>query len=297
VQIQSSVVPKKNEKPKEEMWISRLISRGNESRLVSRKSNETEHAKAESIQKSKPPATADTATNQAIAEASLSTNSHTAAAKKTPQTKTPRWMSYFTKYQTLLIISTSLVWLIIGLYGKYRRKAHRREVATEAATEAPATGSDGLGKPPPLPDISHDFAGSIASMSLGSVAQFLNSDNKTGTLLVKDKSHAEIGTLVFIKGQLIDAKSPDKRGTNAFYKILRNKEGFFSFLCEEPKNVEQTIMQDIISLLLNAHQIMDEELTPPVQESLVTPTAACDANTSHQATPKTATKLKLHGNR
>ena len=238
-------------------------------------------AKAESVWKSEPPATAGAATNKAAVATSLSTNSQTAEAKKTPQTGTPGLMSNFTKYQTLLIISVSLVLFIIGLYWKIRRMAPRREVAPDAAAATLAAGADGSGKPPPLPVSSNDFSGSIASMSLGSVTQFLNSDKETGTLLVKDKSNDEIGILVFIKGEIIDAKSPDKRGIDALYEILRNKEGVFSFLREEPKNVEKTITQGTISLLLDAHRIMDEEYLPPVPPS----------------DPKATAKIKLHGSR
>jgi hypothetical protein len=173
------------------------------------------------------------------------------------------------------------VLFIIGLYWKSRRRALQREVAPNAAAKSLAAGADGSGKPPPLPVSSNDFSGSIASMSLGSVTQFLNSDKETGTLLVKDKSNNEIGILVFIKGEIIDAKSPDKRGIDALYEILRNKEGVFSFLREEPKNMEKTITQGTISLLLDAHRIMDEEYPPPVPPS----------------DPKATTKIKLHGSR
>jgi hypothetical protein len=241
-------------------------------------------AKAESVQKSEPPVTAGAATNKAMAAASASTNSQTVAAKKMPRTGTRGLMSEARKYRIFILISASLVLLVFGLYGesRRRRKTRLRGVAMKAAAEAPAAGVDGSGEPPPIPGASNDFSGSIASMSLGSVTQLLNSHKETGTLLVKDKSNAEIGTLVFVKGEIVDAKSPDKRGIDALYGILRNKEGFFSFLRKEPENVEKTITQGIISLLLDAHRIMDEEHVSPI---LAPP-----------ATPRAATKFKLHGN-
>lgn len=233
-------------------------------------------ASSVSAQKLEPP---NAVTNETMAAAP--SYGH-AVAKQTPRNGT-LGLSNFTKYQTSIIISVSLVLFIIGLYWETRRKTLRRDGATKKAVAERVVVGNSVKPPPPLRDSSNDFSGSISSMSLGSVTQFLNSDKETGTLFVKDKNNVEIGTLAFIQGEIIDAKSSNKRGIDALYEILRNKEGFFSFLREkQPKSTEKTITQGTISLLLDAHRIMDEEHMPPIPAS--------------PAVSKAAVKLRLHGN-
>lgn len=288
---QSTATAGKDEKNKGEGFFNRFFSQSDKSGPV------VEKPKPPAVAGAEPPVTAGIATDTTIAAASLSTNVQSTAAETGAQAKTPGLMAGLTKYQTPIIIVVALVLFIIGLFWEVRRKARQRELAMEAAAKASDAAADGSGKPPVVPGSSNDFSGSIASMSLGSVTQFLNSDKETGMLHVKDKSNAELGTLVFIKGEIIDARSPNKRGIDALYEVLRNKEGFFSFLREEPKNVEKTITQGTISILLDAHRIMDEEHMPPVPVPPPVPTSANAAKASHPAAPKTATRLKLHGNR
>jgi hypothetical protein len=296
-QIPSSAVPEKKEKSKDRKILGQLVSRGDKSDTIGEKPLEAVGAKAESIQQSKPLASAGVASNTTVPAASSSAGSQTAASKKTPPTNTSGWMTHFTKYQTPFLISVSLVLFIIGLCWESRRKARRRQVATKASTDALPASADVAGKPPPIPSSSNDFSGSIASRSLSSVAQSLNSDKETGTLLVKDNNNTEIGTLVFVRGEIIDAKSLDKRGIDAFYNVLRNKEGFFSFLREKPKNVEKMIKQDILSLLMDAHLMMDKEQMPSLPTSSTAPSTPPGAKDSNPPTAKATTRLKLHGNR
>jgi hypothetical protein len=290
----STVTPGKDESNAGNGFFTRLFSRSDNVDTAAEKPKEPGVAKSEPVQKATPTA-AGAATSTAIAAASLSTNAQTTTAAAGPQAKTTSATARFVKYQTPIIIVAALVLFVVGLFWERQRKARKREIEMEAAAKALADAADVSNKPPPIASSSNDFSGSIASMSLGSVTQFLNSDKETGTLHVKDKTNAELGTLVFIKGEIIDAKSPNRRGIDALYEVLRNKEGFFSFLREEPKGVEKTITQGTISLLLDAHRIMDEEHMPPVPAPPPVPTSPA-AKASHPA-PKTATRLKLHGNR
>ena len=217
------------------------------------------------------------------------------AGTLTSQTNPPSASTSTRKGHTPIFVFLALAVFIVGLFWERRRKEHERARAIEAAAKTLAATADNASGPPPIPTTLNDFSGSIASMSLGSVTQFLNSDKETGTLFVRDKGNAELGTLVFIKGEIVDAKSLTKRGLDALHEILRNKEGFFSFLREEPKDVETTITTGTISVLLDAHRMMDEELkesTPPTPP----PTPAPAPKASRLAV-KSAAKLKLHGNR
>jgi hypothetical protein len=256
---------------------------------------DTSAAKTQSVQKSTT-AAGTIATNAAIAKAPLTTNAPATSEGKGAKAPTSGLMASVARYQTPAIIMAAIVLFIVGLFWESRRKVRNREIAMAEAAKALGVAADGSGTPPPIPGTANDFSGSIASMSLGSVTQFLNSDKETGILHVKDKSNAELGTLVFIKGEIVDAKSPKKRGIDALYEILRNKEGFFSFLREEPKEVEKTITTGTISLLLDAHRIMDEEFKPAAPTPPPVPKTPAPAKTSRPATPKAVTKLKLHGN-
>ena len=276
----STVTSGKDEKNKEESFFGRLFSRSEA---------DTSAAKPESSLKATPAAAV-------AATASLPTNAQAIAAGARPRAKTPGVMARSAKIQTPIIIVTALVLFVVGLFWENHRKARLRNLAMEEAAKALKATADESGTPPIIQGSSNDFSGSISSMSLGSVTQFLNSDKETGMLYVKDKNNVELGILVFVKGEIIDAKSPDKRGIDALYAVLRNKEGFFSFLREDPKNVEKTITQGTISILLDAHRIMDEEHMPPVPTPPPAPTLTPAARVaSRQNAPKTATRLKLHG--
>lgn len=128
------------------------------------------------------------------------------------------------------------------------------QIAEEQAEEAEVIGD--------LVLPSADFTGSLGSMSLGSLTQFLNSDKETGILSITDTRNSEIGNMLFVQGEIYDARSPGKRGVDAVYDLLRNREGSFRFTREVVPTTERTIEQGTISLLLDAHRIMDEEETP-----------------------------------
>ncbi len=197
----------------------------------------------------------------------------------------------FSMYKIPVLAGASLLVLVGALLLKRREKNARPETEGKTPGDTVTAGATSTST---TPGTLNDFSGSIASMSLGSVTQFLNSDKETGTLVIRDKDNAELGTLIFIKGEIVDARSPKNRGLDALYEVLRHKEGFFSFLREEPTNVEKTITQGTISLLLEAHRIMDEEVSPTSPSPPLPPAAAPKPRL---AAPKPVTKLKLHGNR
>ena len=69
--------------------------------------------------------------------------------------------------------------------------------------------------------------------------------------------------MVFVKGEIFDAKTPTRRGVPAVYDIMRCKEGFFTFARGDHSNAERTILEGTITMLLEAHRIMDEEGPKP----------------------------------
>jgi len=175
------------------------------------------------------------------------------------------------KQGTLIVIVTVALILffififIIGLRHAVLRKANRTKLKNLSLMEQ----SPALPQPEPInlgdsngnddDGVSADFSGSIASMSLGAVTQFLNSDKESGTLSITEDDKTAIGTILFNEGEIVDARSGTRRGVDAVYELLRNQEGLFAFSREDLGDFEQTVKQGTISLLLDAHRIMDEE--------------------------------------
>lgn len=162
-------------------------------------------------------------------------------------------------YPSLAMILVLLAVISAGLYLNHRRR--RKSAPAPAAEAAP-------GPLPPEPeaptgvseeDGHGDFSGSISSVPLSSVAQFLNANKETGMLDVKDPSGAHVGALIFMAGNILDAHAKGKRGVGAVYDILRKKEGSFAFVRTQELPRQQTIHENTITLLLNANKQMDEE--------------------------------------
>lgn len=107
---------------------------------------------------------------------------------------------------------------------------------------------------PPVPD----FSGSLSSMSLGSVIQFLNSDKETGTLTVLSNEHQPVGTVDFLSGEIVNARTNGEEGVPAVHRLLANAEGHFAFVRSKNPNFQRKIAEPTMSLLLEAHRLRDE---------------------------------------
>jgi hypothetical protein len=169
----------------------------------------------------------------------------------------------------IIIIMLFIIIIFVLLHVKRRLKVKKEKApalqedeATMAAEAEPLPlGSDAS-------DTEVDMSGHIAASSLGDVAQFLNAGKETGVLGIKDEAGQEEGTMVFEKGELIDAQSPGHRGVEAVYDLLRHKEGFFSFVRHaEDSGWDRTINQGTISLLLDVYRVIDEEMSGMTGES------------------------------
>lgn len=95
---------------------------------------------------------------------------------------------------------------------------------------------------PPEPALS----GNLADQNLAQIIQYLNTNAKTGELIVKGK--AREGIIAFDKGQIVSAQSGDRNGVTAIYAVARERSGSFSFKVSDsvgmrPKNVTEPVMQ------------------------------------------------------
>ena len=96
-------------------------------------------------------------------------------------------------------------------------------------------------------------------MSLGSLAQLLYTERETGVLTILDDQKHPAGTMIFIKGDLVDAKTPTLRGTEAVYAIVRLKTGSFSFKRGPGIGSQRTIQESTMPLILDAYRRNDEQ--------------------------------------
>jgi hypothetical protein len=107
-----------------------------------------------------------------------------------------------------------------------------------------------------------EFAGSLDTFSMGDLIQFVHSTTKTGALEIQCEGLAAPINLVFELGEIIDATCDGKRGEDAVYAICRIKKGSYTFSKEARDGISKSVNKSTMSLLLDAHRIMDEEGSP-----------------------------------
>jgi hypothetical protein len=79
----------------------------------------------------------------------------------------------------------------------------------------------------PLPQHEPALAGSLSDQNLAQIIQYLNTNSKTGELVVRGKNRE--GIIAFDKGLIVSAQSADRNGVVAIYAVARERSGSFSF--------------------------------------------------------------------
>ncbi len=104
-----------------------------------------------------------------------------------------------------------------------------------------------------------DSQGHIKGITLGTFLQFLEMEGKTCTLTVI--SHERIGSLYFLEGELINAKSETKEGEQAAYEIIGwdETEVEINYSCG---NKTKTITSPLSFVLMESCKIKDEASKP-----------------------------------
>lgn len=107
-----------------------------------------------------------------------------------------------------------------------------------------------------LVEVQDGVTGRLAMMSLGELAQSLNASARTGRLLLSQGAIS--GTVLFEKGVIYDVACGNLKREDAFYSLMRWKDGQFRF---EPGAVSTTGMQplDAMSMLMEGMRRQDEE--------------------------------------
>ncbi len=115
-------------------------------------------------------------------------------------------------------------------------------------------------------EFSTGMVGKISDMPPSELLQTLNTNQKTGILTLQlSKGPAN---LVFREGGLISAEYDDKEREEAFYEILKEKEGRFKFTQELPAEVtEADEIGEFMWLLMEGVRRMDEEEAESCEET------------------------------
>ncbi len=156
----------------------------------------------------------------------------------------------------LATLFTSLAYL-------HMRRLRHRLVSPPAGAgrqaERPGDAADGL-------------SGSLETVSLATVLQMLCSDRETGRLAVAGPGTTGESSLWIEEGRVRHADADGATGIEAAHRILRLRAGRFRFEAVETPLAEQTIDEDLVTLLIESQRRFDEaEAGRPEPESSVEP--------------------------
>ena len=136
-------------------------------------------------------------------------------------------------------------------YSRFARPALERTYAPPAPPAA---------RPPlRLPALS-ELKGSLSAIPMGAVLQMLGAESATGVLHMEQEDGGTLGQLVLVEGRILDASARGQRGRDAFFDLFSHRKGAFRFSVESSAASQVTIQEDMVSLLLEAHRRMDEEM-------------------------------------
>ncbi|MCP4106812.1 MAG: cyclic nucleotide-binding domain-containing protein [Desulfobacteraceae bacterium] len=109
---------------------------------------------------------------------------------------------------------------------------------------------------------SEEFAsgmtGKLSEMPPAELFQTLNVNQKTGVLTLKLPK--ESAYLSFREGELVSARYREKEGENAFFELLKKREGRFKFIPGlSPEEMEASEIGDFMHLLMEGLRKIDED--------------------------------------
>ncbi len=105
------------------------------------------------------------------------------------------------------------------------------------------------------------LSGSLAFLNLGEVLQLLGQNGSTGILKLTTRFAPEPGWVYFSGGNPIHALNAELEGLEAAYSLFGWSEGTFVFT-EEPPNVERTITNSRMEIILDGFRMLDDGEIP-----------------------------------
>lgn len=104
----------------------------------------------------------------------------------------------------------------------------------------------------------HEISGSLETVQMVDMIQFLNSTHQNGTLLVGDPADP-VARAVFLNGEIVAAKSGLFDGEDAVYAMLRQSKGLFVFFRGTVVVEGRRIDKSTVALLMEGCRRRDED--------------------------------------
>jgi CRP-like cAMP-binding protein len=108
-----------------------------------------------------------------------------------------------------------------------------------------------------MKEVPASFSGRLSEIPIAELCQFLNNNSKTGSALL-ETLHGE-GVISFLNGEMVRAQFKNYTETKAFYEILKESEGSFTFtpgLSDSENNLPP--IGSFMNLLMEGLQKIDE---------------------------------------
>lgn len=113
-----------------------------------------------------------------------------------------------------------------------------------------------------------DFSGLLNIISISDVIQLINASQKSGTLEIRKFPFRLIASLVFDKGEIIDASCNNVIGVEAVHETIRARGEEFHFEQGRVTEPKQRIQQKTMAMLMEGCRLLDEEVLPAESEGL-----------------------------
>ncbi len=104
--------------------------------------------------------------------------------------------------------------------------------------------------------------GRLDFLNLGEVLQLIGSNGSTGTLRITSPYADKAGQIYFLKGNIVNATTPNATGLDAAYELFGWLEGAFEFYLKETLNVPRSIQSNRMEIILDGLRQLDDGLIP-----------------------------------
>lgn len=107
-------------------------------------------------------------------------------------------------------------------------------------------------------ELASGMVGQIADISMVEICQMLNSNQKTGCLILESSSQK--GRLDFDEGEIVRADLGQMQGQDAFFEIVTLKEGRFKFVQQDgPSEPGRSPIGGFMGMLMEGMQRIDDQ--------------------------------------
>ncbi len=102
----------------------------------------------------------------------------------------------------------------------------------------------------------YGFFGELKEVGVSEILEFVRTTNKTGRLVVE--AQCVQGTIDFVAGQAIFAKTTEAEGFDAFYDLMGAETGHVRFSAEAVDSSRRNLSKGTLQLMMKALRLLDE---------------------------------------